>query len=91
MAESVHILLGGVPFAGEVVHPRSAWPGLAVVRLLEEVGREGEITGDEATTYYPAGTLCVVAGAERHPTTRQRQCRLADPSAPSSVPRSRSA
>lgn len=80
MGERVHVIVGGIPYGGELVEVDNFPPHFGFVRLLESIGSEMETTPDAATTFFREGSLLTVEWQnDRHPTTGLRQCRPVDP------------
>jgi hypothetical protein len=70
---NAHILIGGVPYPAYLPpeQPEGMPAGVTVAYLWEAVGKKGEITRDEATTYFGEGTGLFVKWRtkDNHPTT----------------------
>jgi hypothetical protein len=54
------IVIAGVSYAAEMLPISGLEPGYVMMCLLESVGKSGQFTSDEATTFFSAGT-CMVA------------------------------
>ena len=79
--EDVYVQLGGIPYPAKtmVVQPgEELAPLVEMAALLQDVGDPDEITSDEATTFFGAGSMfpCRWLG-DRHPTDGRRVMRPA--------------
>jgi hypothetical protein len=55
--QKVRVLIGGVSYAAEVLETQVPIPGYTFLLLLERVGKPNQITSQEETTYFSAGTI----------------------------------
>jgi hypothetical protein len=69
MNHDCFILIAGIPYPAHTREMIGMPDGVEMVELCEAIGKPGEITADEATTFFGEGTAFPVVRAGDHETT----------------------